>query len=76
MKIYLLEFLVLLAEHVEVDGAPDAGPLAANHDDRGGIHGEEDPGAASAVRRVPNGFSNGCEKETELYDEMSSANIL
>ena len=69
LQMYLLEFLVLLAEHVEVDGAPDARPLAANHDDRGGIHGEEDPGAAAAVRRVANGFSNGCDKETELYDE-------
>ena len=63
---YLLGFLVLLSEHVEVDGSPYAGALATDHDDRGGIHGQEDPGAASAVRRVPNGFSNGCERETEL----------
>ena len=67
----LLKLPVLLSEGVKVDGAPDARPLAANHDDRGGIHGQEDPGAASAVRRVPNGFSNGCEKETELYDLFS-----
>ena len=56
---HVLEFLVFLAEHVQVDGAPDARPLAANHNDRGGIHGEEDSGAPSAVRRVTNGFSNG-----------------
>ena len=68
---HVLEFLVFLAEHVQVDGAPDARPLAADHDDRGGIHGEEDPGAATAVRRVTNGFSNSCgEREREVSQSV------
>ena len=48
----LLQLPVLLPESVQVDGAPDAGPLAADDDDGGGVDGEEGCGAGPAVDAV------------------------
>ena len=42
------QIFVLLSERVEVEWAPDAGPLAPDHHDGWRIHHEEDTGAAAA----------------------------
>ena len=47
-----LQLLVFFAEDVQVDGSPDAGPLAADDDDCGGVDSQENPCSASAVPRV------------------------
>ena len=50
---YSLQLPVLLPESIQVDGAPDAGPLAADDDDGGAVDGEEGRGAGPAVDAVP-----------------------
>ena len=50
---YLLQLPVFLPESIQVDGAPDAGPLAADDDDGGAVDGEEGRGAGPAVDAVP-----------------------
>ena len=48
----LLELPVLLSEGVKVDGAPDAGPLAPDHHDGGGVDRQEGRGPRPAVDAV------------------------
>ena len=48
----LLKLPVLLSEGVKVDGAPDAGPLAPDHHDGGGVDRQEGRGARPAVDAV------------------------
>ena len=55
----LLQLSVLLPEGVQVDGAPDAGPLAPDDDDGGGVDGEEGGGPGPAVDAVSDGLVAG-----------------
>ena len=55
----LLELPVLLPESVQVNGAPDAGSLAPDDDDGGGVDGEEGGGAGPAVDAVSDGLVAG-----------------
>ena len=53
---YLLQLPVFLPESIQVDGAPDAGPLAADDDDGGAVDGEEGRGAGPTVNAVSDGL--------------------
>ena len=56
---FLLQLPVLLPEGVQVNGAPDAGSLAPDDDDGGGVDGEEGRGAGPAVDAVSDGLVHG-----------------
>ena len=56
---FLLELPVLLPESVQVNGAPDAGSLAPDDDDGGGVDGEEGGGAGATVNAVSDGLVHG-----------------
>ena len=69
----LLQLLVFFAEDVQVDGSPDAGPLAANDDDGGRVDGQEDAGASSAVPGVLDGLADALISHLHFATELLQA---